>query len=210
MQSSLPPLPPLSAVQSITIPSDLDAVRSKLVQLIDVLSTLLAQLHYLSLTSPEPSTAHPGILPYTDLLNRYNLVLSHVSSLGALLSSQNDSREKERKGKDKGRDPKKEKWSASAVAPAIQVEADRDWIVGMLLRTKQVRSHCWLAKRLVLSLSSWSSSSLGAHSMPLCFARRGHVRLHKSRHTKPTCSGHCQRHSTTPRPTNKLWRHMTN
>lgn len=203
MQSSLPPLPPLSAVQSITIPSDLDAVRSKLVQLIDVLSTLLAQLHYLSLTSPEPSTAHPGILPYTDLLNRYNLVLSHVSSLGALLSSHGDPREKDRKGKDRGRDPRKEKWDASAVAPATQVEADRDWVVGTLLRTKQVRLRGTAPRESVYSLVPAGNPADLRLPRVLC-------RLLKLKHTKPTCSAHCHHRSMTRKPTLRRWQRITN
>lgn len=200
MQSALPPLPSLSAVQSITIPSDLDAVRSKLVQLIDVLSTLLAQLHYLSLTSPEPSTAHPGILPYTDLLNRYNLVLSHVASLSSFLSSQSDPREKERKGKDKGRDPKKEKWDASLVAPAVPVETDRDWIVGTLLRTKQA-SRAYEGPRAVLAdvldFACWLTPVT-------CLDR--HL---KSRRIKPNCSNHYRRHSVMQRHTSQRWRLIT-
>lgn len=137
---SLAPLPPRSAAQSIQLPQHLDAVRSKLVHLIDALSTLLSQLHYLSLSTPEPTTANPGILPYPDLLSRYNLLLSHFTSLSSLLSSVGDPREQERRKEDRGRDEKRERWEGSLVVPAVQVEEQQDWIVGMLLRTKQVRS----------------------------------------------------------------------
>lgn len=36
------------------------------------------------------------------------------------------------------KDKKKEKWDNVVVVPRVNVEESRDWIVGMLLRTKQV------------------------------------------------------------------------
>lgn len=139
--SLLAPLPPPDLPQSTTT-TDIDTLRAKLVQLIDSLSTLLTQLHYLSLSTPQPTSLAPGILPWTDLLNRYNLLLSHLTSIGGIISSIGDPREKERKGKERGRDPRRERWDASVVVPAVEVEENKDWIVGMLLRTKQV-SRCF-------------------------------------------------------------------
>lgn len=56
-----------------------------------------------------------------------------------MLSSVGDPREQERRKEDRGRDEKRERWEGSLVVPAVQVEEQQDWIVGMLLRTKQVR-----------------------------------------------------------------------
>ncbi|KAK4048115.1 hypothetical protein OIV83_004985 [Microbotryomycetes sp. JL201] len=134
-------LPPRNAAQQVNVPADLDAVRAKLVQLIDQLSTVLSQLHYLQQTTPDPTTATPGILGYNDLLARYNLMLSHFVTLASLLSSDanqaNNGARPQFKPQDRGRDPKKEKWSGSVVVPAVPVEEQKDWLVGMLLRTKQ-------------------------------------------------------------------------
>ncbi|KAM0790984.1 hypothetical protein ACM66B_004284 [Microbotryomycetes sp. NB124-2] len=136
-------LPPRNAAQQVNIPADLDAVRGKLVQLIDQLSTVLSQLHYLQQTTPDPTTSAPGILGYNDLLARYNLMLSHMVTLASLLSSDaslshnSAALSQHVRPQDRGRDSKKEKWSASIVVPAVPVEEQKDWLVGMLLRTKQ-------------------------------------------------------------------------
>lgn len=41
------------------------------------------------------------------------------------------------KGKGKG-DKRKEGWEANVVVPGVVVDESRDWLIGMLLRTKQV------------------------------------------------------------------------
>ncbi|KAK4055420.1 hypothetical protein OIO90_003258 [Microbotryomycetes sp. JL221] len=139
-------LPARTEPQQIQVPQDLDSVRSKLVQLIDQLSTVLSQLQYLQLTTPDPSTTQPGLLSYHDLLNRFNLMLSHVVTLGSLLSSRdqlqqqysaNVAPQQQLKPQDRGRDPRKEKWQASVVVPSVAIDEQKDWLVGMLLRTKQ-------------------------------------------------------------------------
>ncbi|KAL8292752.1 hypothetical protein RQP46_001364 [Phenoliferia psychrophenolica] len=124
MTSLSPPFPP-----------SLDALRLKLVQLIDALTQLQSHLRYLADSTAQPSTRNPGILPYPDLLARYNLLLSHVVSMGTLLSSVNDGREV-KKGEE-GIDRKKDVWDSAVVVPGEQVEEAKDWIVGVLLRTKQ-------------------------------------------------------------------------
>ncbi|SCV69458.1 BQ2448_2478 [Microbotryum intermedium] len=138
MSQALPPLAPPHQPQSIA-PNELDAVRLKLVQLIDSIQLLLSQVHYLSSTVPTPSTQHPGLLSYNELISRYNLILSHVAALGGLLSSVGDPREVERRyrSSEPRRDPKAEKWKGSLVVPAVSVEPAKDWVVGTLLRTKQ-------------------------------------------------------------------------
>lgn len=115
--------------------SDIDSLRLKLVQLIEQVDTLSSQIHFASISTPEPSTSNPGIPPYSDLLARYNLLLSHLVGLSALLSSVGDKREPKR-----GETPdlKKHKWESLLVAPRQEVEESKDWLVGMLLRTKQV------------------------------------------------------------------------
>ncbi|KDE04815.1 hypothetical protein MVLG_04779 [Microbotryum lychnidis-dioicae p1A1 Lamole] len=138
MSQALPPLAPPHQPQSIA-PNELDAVRLKLVQLIDSIQLLLSQVHYLSSTVPSPSTQHPGLLSYNEVISRYNLILSHVAALGGLLSSVGNPREAERRyrnGEPK-RDPKAERWKGSLVVPAVSVEPAKDWVVGTLLRTKQ-------------------------------------------------------------------------
>ena len=139
MQTAIP-LPPRTAAQSIAVPQSLDAVRSKLLQLIEALNSLLSQLHYLSLSTPVPSASQPGLLSYPELISRYNLLLSHFSSLGGLLSDGEQQQAQQRRKEDRGRDAKREKWEGSLVVPAEEVAESRDWVVGMLLRTKQVRS----------------------------------------------------------------------
>lgn len=52
----------------------------------------------------------------------------------------------------RGRDLKVEKWSGRVVVPGVNVEESKDWIVGMLLRTKQVGLACHTFCRPV---SSW-------------------------------------------------------
>lgn len=116
---------------------DLDPLRLKLVQLVDSIADTQGQLHFASISTPQPSTQAPGVLPWHDLLARYNLLLSHALGLGTLLSSVGDNREPKRG--EEGRDKKKEIWDGSVVVPAEPVEESKDWLVGMLLRTKQVR-----------------------------------------------------------------------
>lgn len=47
--------------------------------------------------------------------------------------------EEGRKKKVEEGDRKRDKWEGRLVVPRVQVEESQDWIVGMLLRTKQVR-----------------------------------------------------------------------
>lgn len=150
--------------------SELDALRLKLVQLIDQINTLQVQLHHASLSTPEPSTSNPGILPWSDLLARYNLLLSQVVGLGSLLSSVGEERKT-----GEAKDRKRDKWEGSAVAPAVEVEESKDWIVGMLLRTKQVRlrggaesrSLCGWCRRLKSKRTSLISSSPFLPPLPI-------------------------------------------
>lgn len=133
---------------------DLDPLRLRLVQLIDAVTVLHTQLSYLAFHSPTPSTANPGVLAFPELVARYNTLLTHLTALQALLSSEQDKdkeRERERhegtqggaqgrrRRAERDRDLKRDKWDSLAVVPAGKVDEANDWIVGMLLRTKQVR-----------------------------------------------------------------------
>ncbi|KAM0746900.1 hypothetical protein T439DRAFT_305791 [Meredithblackwellia eburnea MCA 4105] len=130
---------PVVSASAYAVPADLDNLRLKLVQLIDAISTLQSLLHYASISTPQPSTARPGLPNYSDLLTRYNILLSHIGGLGAILSSLSDEKrvpEKER-DKDAGTDKKKDEWDSNVVVPAVGIEEAKEWIVGVLLRTKQ-------------------------------------------------------------------------
>ncbi|BGP03078.1 LigA [Rhodotorula toruloides ATCC 204091] len=131
---------------------DLDPLRLRLVQLIDAVTGLHSQLSYLAFSAPTPSTANPGILPFPELVARYNLLLTHLSALQGLLSSEGDKeRERERERQEgmqggaagrkrraeRDRDVKRERWESVSVVPAEKVDEAKDWLVGMLLRTKQ-------------------------------------------------------------------------
>ncbi len=119
----------------------IDSVRLKLVQLLDSLTILQNQLHHYNLAAPEPSSQNPGLPPWPDLLARFNLLLSHVVGLGALMTSIGDPAAQGR-GQG-GRDVKRDKWEQSTVAPRETIEENKDWLVGMLLRTKQVSGRTW-------------------------------------------------------------------
>lgn len=119
---------------SVADPKTIDSVRLKLVQLLDSITTLQNQLHHYSLAAPEPSSANPGLPAWPDLLARFNLLLSHVVGLGALMTGVGDPRG----AGQGGRDVKRERWEESTVAPREPIEESKDWLVGMLLRTKQV------------------------------------------------------------------------
>ncbi|GAA5940532.1 hypothetical protein JCM3775_004820 [Rhodotorula graminis] len=140
-----------AATASTTTP-DLDPLRLRLVQLIDAVTTLHTHLSFLAFHSPTPSTANPGLPAFADLVQRYNTLLTHLTALQGLVSSQQDrdkDRERERDEGEQGgalgrrtraqrdRDLKREKWDSLAVVPTDKVDESRDWIVGMLLRTKQ-------------------------------------------------------------------------
>lgn len=119
---------------SVSDTKSIDSVRLKLVQLLDSITILQNQLHHYSLIAQEPTSQNPGLPPWPDLLGRYNLLLSHVVGLGALMTSIGDP-----KGPGQGgRDLKRERWEQSTVAPREQIQDSKDWLVGMLLRTKQV------------------------------------------------------------------------
>lgn len=121
--------PSLSSSQPVA----LDPLRLKLVQLIDQLASLQSQLYAHSQSTATPTTLQPGIPPFADLLSRFNILLSHTIGLRDLLSSVGE----EGAGKGKG-DKRKEGWEANVVVPGVVVDESRDWLVGMLLRTKQV------------------------------------------------------------------------
>lgn len=127
---------------SVQVLPQLDPLRTKLVTLIDQIQFLHSHLLHLSSSTPLPTSENPGILSFTELLSRYNVLLSGIVGLGSLLSDLGV-REKERKGKESERDNwkdlKKARLEGAVVVPAIAVEEGKDWIVGMLLRTKQVR-----------------------------------------------------------------------
>lgn len=109
----------------------LDSVRLKLVQLIDSLTTLQSALWAASQSTSEPSSANAGVPSWPELLSRYNILLSHVVGLGGVMSGLGE-------GPSAGRDVRRERWEASTVVPAVEVDEGTDYVVGMLLRTKQV------------------------------------------------------------------------
>ncbi|GAA6043929.1 hypothetical protein JCM8097_000904 [Rhodosporidiobolus ruineniae] len=184
-QQSRQPTPSFSGLpsSSLTTPSalpppDLDPLRLRLVQLIDALTTLHSHLAYLQFTTPTPSSLSPGTLPFPDLVQRYQLLLTHLAAVQGLLSSRQDIERDEKRERDEGiqasrkkreerkRDAKRERWDAVSVVPATEVDEGRDWIVGMLLRTKQtpeVESH---HSALLSSLPAPFSDALKLSSDP--------------------------------------------
>ncbi|GAA5900059.1 hypothetical protein JCM6882_002602 [Rhodosporidiobolus microsporus] len=185
--SSRQPTPSFSGVQpnggaggAVVTPSghplpDLDPLRLRLVQLIDALTILHSQLSYLAFNTPAagPSSAAPGVLPFPELVGRYNLLLTHLTAVQGLLSSQGEKdreTEKEReegaaarrKRKDRDRDVKRERWEAVSVVPAVEVDEGRDWMVGMLLRTKQTPEVEATQARLTTTLPTPFSTALSS------------------------------------------------
>ncbi|GAA5972957.1 hypothetical protein JCM11641_000338 [Rhodosporidiobolus odoratus] len=165
------PSKPLETPSNHPLP-DLDLLRLRLVKLIDALTVLHSQLSYLSFSTPTPTSLTPGLLPFQDLVARYNLLLSHLTAVQGLLSSQAD-KEKEgerdreqgplgqrRKRKDKDRDLKRERWEAVSVVPAVPVDEGKDWLVGMLLRTKQIPEVETSQTTLITTLPSPFSSAV--------------------------------------------------
>jgi len=128
---------------------DLDLLRPRLAQLINSISTLTSHLIHSFHNSP-PSSTIPPTLPFPDLLNRYSLLISQFNSLIGLISSQGDlERERDRpqegggaisqgKRRKEERDTKRDRWAGVSIVPREPVEESKDWIVGLLLRTKQV------------------------------------------------------------------------
>jgi hypothetical protein len=119
----------------------IDQLRLKLVQLIDQLTTLSTLLYHttLSTATQPPSTQNPGLPSFNELLSRYNLILGHYLGMNAML--QRSSMDTGGGGRVGAEDELRKKWESSTVVPSVAVEENRDWIVGMLLRTKQVRDH---------------------------------------------------------------------
>ncbi|GAA5866771.1 hypothetical protein JCM1840_004261 [Sporobolomyces johnsonii] len=162
---------------------DLDPLRTKLAQAITAIVFLQDQLHFLSLNSPTPSTAHPGILPFPELLSRYTLLLTHLTALGNLLSSQAENEKDRDRDRDEGpagtgaqrrrrkddTDARRDKWDSLSVVPAVEVDEAKDWLVGMLLRTKQTPEVEASQTALVSSLPAPFSAALAA-SDPAAFA----------------------------------------
>ncbi|GAA5853128.1 hypothetical protein JCM8547_000210 [Rhodosporidiobolus lusitaniae] len=164
------------------LPPNLDPLRLRLVQLIDALALLHSHLSYLAYSSPlPPSTAQPGLLSFPELVGRYQLLLTHLGAVQGLLSSQQEKeREKERdreeggglaqggggrrRKRDDGRDAKREKWESVAVVPAVEVDEAKDWMVGMLLRTKQTPEVESSQSTLTSSLPSPFSAALSSAS----------------------------------------------
>lgn len=126
---------------------DLDLLRPRLAQLVTSISTLTSHLLHAFHNSPPTSTI-PPTLPFPDLLSRYSLLISQFNSLIGLISSQSDlERERDRPPEDgpvsskrrkEERDVKRDKWAGVSIVPREPVEESKDWIVGLLLRTKQV------------------------------------------------------------------------
>ena len=117
---------------------DLDPLRLRLVQLIDAVSHLQSQL---AAYQHHPSPTH-ALPPFLELVNRYNLLLTNLAAIHRLVSSEQDQQDQlqpppRRAGE--SADPKRDKWDSLAVVPAHRVDESKDWIVGTLLRTKQVR-----------------------------------------------------------------------
>ncbi|GAA6009628.1 hypothetical protein JCM10207_004131 [Rhodosporidiobolus poonsookiae] len=191
--SSRPSTPSLPAHSQPTPsglpPPDLDPLRHRLVQLIDQLSLLS---HHLALL-PSLSGA-----PFADLVQRHALLVTHLSAVQGLLSSQADKDkelERERaegsagaqvgrkRRRERERDPKRERWESVSVVPREEVDEANDWIVGMLLRTKQApeidASHAFLLSSLPSPFSSPSPSSSGSFTPSPAFsaAQQAHAAL---------------------------------
>jgi hypothetical protein len=138
-----------STMQNILEPRqlpDLDLLRPRLAQLINSISTLTSHLLH-AFHNSRPSSTIPPTLPFPDLLNRYSLLIAQFNSLIGLISSQGDlERERDRPQESTGkrrkeeRDVKRDKWAGVSIVPREPVEESKDWIVGLLLRTKQVSS----------------------------------------------------------------------
>ncbi|GAA6008110.1 hypothetical protein JCM11491_001889 [Sporobolomyces phaffii] len=164
-------------VEGVQAP-DLDLLRPRLAQLINSISTLTAHLVHAFHASPPTSTV-PPTLAFPDLLNRYSLLISQFNSLVGLISSQGDlERERDRpqdgptpaaKRRREERDTKRDKWAGVSIVPRDPVEESKDWIVGLLLRTKQTPEVEARQARLVEELPSEFRSSL-ASSDPTLFA----------------------------------------
>lgn len=127
---------------------DLDPLRLRLVQLIDAVSHLQSQL---AAYQHHPPTQ--GLPPFLELVNRYNLLLTNLAAIHRLVSSEQDQQDQLQPPRRAGEsaDPKRDKWDSLAVVPAHRVDEAKDWIIGTLLRTKQVRA--------LRSFSSHSGSS---------------------------------------------------
>ncbi|GAA5939223.1 uncharacterized protein JCM15063_004458 [Sporobolomyces koalae] len=156
---------------------DLDLLRPRLAQVITSISTLTGHLLHTLHACPPQSTV-PPTLPFSDLLNRYSLLIAQVTSLVGLVSSQIDlERDRDRpasssdptrasttKRRQVERDTKRDKWGSVAIVPREPVEESRDWIVGLLLRTKQTPQVEQAQKELVDQLDkSRGQDFLNAH-----------------------------------------------
>ncbi|GAA5968994.1 hypothetical protein JCM3765_002277 [Sporobolomyces pararoseus] len=177
---------------------DLDLLRPRLAQLINSISTLTSHLLHAFHNSP-PSSSIPPTLPFPDLLNRYSLLISQFNSLIGLISSQGDlERERDRpqeggagtttgKRKREERDTKRDKWAGVSIVPREPVEESKDWIVGLLLRTKQTPEVENRQAQLLESLPSQFKSALSSStSDPSQFANllAAQIRLINSAYDK--------------------------
>ncbi|GAA5996791.1 hypothetical protein JCM5350_007791 [Sporobolomyces pararoseus] len=157
---------------------DLDLLRPRLAQLINSISNLTSHLLHSFHNSP-PSSSIPPTLPFPDLLNRYSLLISQFNSLIGLISSQGDlERERDRpqegatragagttttgKRKKEERDTKRDKWAGVSIVPSEPVEESKDWIVGLLLRTKQTPEVENRQTQLLESLPSQFKSAISS------------------------------------------------
>lgn len=122
---------------------DLDPLRLRLVQLIDAVSHLQSQL---AAYQHHPSPPTQALPPFLELVNRYNLLLTNLAAIHRLVSSEQDHQQQDQLQAGRA-DPKRDKWDSLAVVPAHRVDEAKDWIIGTLLRTKQV------CPRGILSLS---------------------------------------------------------
>lgn len=192
--------PAVAGAQRGSLP-DLDPLRLRLVQLIDAVTGLHTQLAYLAFSAPTPSTVNPGILPFPELIARYNLLLTHLSALQGLLSSEGDKeREMERERQEgmqggaagrrrraeRDRDLKRERWESVSVVPAEKVDEAKDWLVGMLLRTKQVRPCPACPVTLCLPPLFTDTRSRSLARGDYCLPPRA-IRLRTHRHNRIVC-----------------------
>lgn len=136
---------------------DLDLLRPRLAQLITSLSTFTSHLLHTYHSTPPSNSTIPPTLPFPDLITRYSLLISQFNSFISLISSQSDlERERDRpllsdsnnkRRRIEEKDLKRDKWSSTVIVPRNSVDESKDWIVGLLLRTKQVKMHYSLSSR---------------------------------------------------------------
>lgn len=151
----------LRAAQSTDVTPLLAPMRSLLTSLQSFHGLLQAVLyashaHQRAAGARSAGSGVPPLPPYEDLLARFSSILGHLVALGrqltdargmndddddtesglGLSSSDEDDDDKDEHGRK--RDRRKEKWLNALVVPAKEIDEAREWLVGMLLRTKEV------------------------------------------------------------------------